>query len=416
MAIDTTELGDVEYPGEEEGVASPPPRAPWLVALRLAAAAPAVGDRRRRPRLPDRPLARQRHRQRVQPGAIERAERRGDRARPLPRRRRLDDRHRRNALSAGQVGRAGAGTGAARKELGPLLPDDRGPQGRRLAVRGRSAHLPLHRRAAGDADPHRAAQSHHPHLRAGHLHRDRERARHDHDDDGLLGRGRTARQLARPADDRLASHGLPAGRGVLLLDLHGRLPGHPERTLLWRVPDRLDRVRTPADPGGGRDGLLSGRLRGDRDRHDPGRVQPGGHHHQLPGTGNDLGTPAHLRLGHPRHHRTAHPRHAHSRGGHRVGTPRPHCGDRVLRERARREQLPVAEPLLVLRPPRGLHHGPAGVRDRDGDHPRLHPKAPLRLQDRGRGHARRRPVVVLRVATPPLPERDQSRHASACSC
>ena len=32
-----------------------------------------------------------------------------------------------------------------------------------------------------------------------------------------------------------------------------------------------------------RDGFLSGRLRGHRHRHDPGRLQPGRDHHQLPG-------------------------------------------------------------------------------------------------------------------------------------
>ena len=44
-----------------------------------------------------------------------------------------------------------------------------------------------------------------PRLRAGDLHRHRRRARHDHDDDGLVGRRRPARQLARPAHDRVAA-------------------------------------------------------------------------------------------------------------------------------------------------------------------------------------------------------------------
>ena len=47
----------------------------------------------------------------------------------------------------------------------------------------------------------------------------------------------------------------------------------------------------------GRNGLLSRRLRGHRDRHDPGRLQPGRHHHQLPGSRHDLEPAAHLRLG-----------------------------------------------------------------------------------------------------------------------
>ena len=59
-----------------------------------------------------------------------------------------------------------------------------------------------------------------------------------------------ARQLAGPAHDRLAAHGLPPGRGLLVLDLHGRLPRHPERAVLRRLPDRVDRLRPAADAGG----------------------------------------------------------------------------------------------------------------------------------------------------------------------
>ena len=62
---------------------------------------------------------------------------------------------------------------AARAELGALLPDDRRPQGRGLPVRRRRAPLPLHRRAARHAHPHRAAEPDQPRLRAGHLHRHR---------------------------------------------------------------------------------------------------------------------------------------------------------------------------------------------------------------------------------------------------
>ncbi len=43
----------------------------------------------------------------------------------------------------------------------------------------------------------------------------------------------------------------------------------------------------------------------------------------------------------------------------------------LLRRLARRRPAVVAEPVLDLRAPRGLHHHPAGVRDRDLDHPRV---------------------------------------------
>ncbi len=43
----------------------------------------------------------------------------------------------------------------------------------------------------------------------------------------------------------------------------------------------------------------------------------------------------------------------------------------LLRHRGRRRPGAVAAPVLDLRPPRGLHHHPARVRDRDVDHPDL---------------------------------------------
>ena len=61
-----------------------------------------------------------------------------------------------------------------------------------------------------------------------------------------------------------------------------------------------------------------------------------------------------------------------------------HFGTVVLRPHWRRRPAPVAAPVLVLRPPRGLHHGPARLRDDLGDPARIRPQADLRLQgDRG---------------------------------
>ncbi len=209
------------------------------------------------------------------------------------------------------------------------------------------------------------------------------------------------------------AHGLPPGGGLLLLDLHGRLRRHPHRPPSRGLPHRLDGLRPAADPGGGRDGRVFGGLRRHRDRDDRRGLQPGRHHHPLPGAGHDLEPGAHLRVGHPGHHRPADPGHADPGGGRPVRDPGPHGGDRLLRQRARRQQFPVAEHVLVLRPPRGLHHGPARLRHRHGDHAGVHPQAALRLQGGGGRHARRGPAVVLRVAAPPVPERHQPRHAAA---
>ena len=235
MAIDTTPLGEVEYPGEE-GVGAPPrPPAAWRRSQWLR---PNIiwADGRGRRRLPHRPLARQRHRQRLPPGP---GRRRRERRRGRPGSRvgghGVDGRDRRAHLPAGQGARLRALPGTARVELGPLLQHDRRPQGGRLAVRGRGPHLPLHRRPAGHAHPHRAVEPDQPRLRPGDLHRHRERARHDHDDDGVVRRRRASRELAGPADDRLTAHGLPTRRVLLVLDLHGGIPRHPERPVLRRL-------------------------------------------------------------------------------------------------------------------------------------------------------------------------------------
>ena len=74
---------------------------------------------------------------------------------------------------------------------------------------------------------------------------------------------------------------------------------------------------------GGMDAYLVGFAR-HRDRHDPGRLQPGRHHHQLPGARHDLGPGADLRLGHPGHHRPPHAGHADARRGGAVRDPGPH--------------------------------------------------------------------------------------------
>ena len=78
----------------------------------------------------------------------------------------------------------------------------------------------------------------------------------------------------------------------------------------------------------------------------------------------------------------------------------------------------VAEPLLVLRPSRGLHPRPALLRHRDRDPPRLLPQAGLRLQGHGlRHHGHRRPVhraCGRTTCSPPAPCCCPSSPSSAC--
>ena len=298
-------------PARRASALRPAPPPAWR-PVGVAATQHTLGGRRRRGRLPLRPLARQRHRQRLHPdlGRLG-AERRRHRARARVRCRRAGW-----PASAGSTTRwprssATSSPRTSREELGALLPHDRRPQGGRLAVRGRRPDVPLHRRPAGHAHPHRAAQPDQPRLRARHLHRHRERARHDHDDDGLVGRRRAARELARPAHDRFPADGLPPRRGVLVLDLHGAAIWSSSSALFFGgFPTGWTGYAPLQTQAGGRHGFVPGRLRGDRHRHDPRRVQPRRHHHQLPRAGYDLGPAAHLRLGHPGHHGPAHLGHA----------------------------------------------------------------------------------------------------------
>ncbi len=92
---------------------------------------------------------------------------------------------------------------------------------------------------------------------------------------------------------------------------------------------------------------------------------------------------------------------------------RPDGADRVLRQPARRQQLPVRGPVLVLRPSRGVHPGAARLRHRERDHPGVLPQAAVRLQDRRGGHVRRGDPVLLRLAAPPVRLRHRPGHAAA---
>ncbi len=75
-------------------------------------------------------------------------------------------------------------------------------------------------------------------------------------------------------------------------------------------------------------------------------------------------------------------------------------GDALLRSDGRRGSDPVAAPVLAVRPSRGLHPDPAGVRDHHGDPPGLQPQAAVRLPVRGVLRDRDRVHRVRRVGAP----------------
>ena len=76
-----------------------------------------------------------------------------------------------------------------------------------------------------------------------------------------------------------------------------------------------------------------------------------------------------------------------------------HLGRARVRPGQRRGH-PVAAPVLVLRPPRGVHRRAAVLRHRHRDRPGVLPQAAVRLQDDGVRHRRDHRAVVLGVGAP----------------
>ena len=83
-------------------------------------------------------------------------------------------------------------------------------------------------------------------------------------------------------------------------------------------------------------------------------------------------------------------------------------GDQFLQRGRRRRSGDVPAHLLVLRASRGLHHDPAGVRHRVGDHPDLRAQAAVRLSGDGVRDRVDRVPVVHRLGAPHV----HGRHAA----
>ena len=75
----------------------------------------------------------------------------------------------------------------------------------------------------------------------------------------------------------------------------------------------------------------------------------------------------------------------------------------------------LAAPLLDLRPPRGLHHRPARVRDRDVDHPDVRAAPDGRVPARRDGRAARRVHRLRRLGAPHVRDRASRRRRSSSS-
>ena len=94
------------------------------------------------------------------------------------------------------------------------------------------------------------------------------------------------------------------------------------------------------------------------------------------------------------------------------GRPGPHRADGLLRRRQRRQLLPVPEPVLGVRPPRGLHRRAARLRDRARAAAGVLAQAAVGLSAGRRRDARGGAAELLRVAAPSVRQRYQRRPAA----
>ena len=231
--------------------------------------------------------------------------------------------------------------------------------------------------------------------------------------DDLLGRHPVPgglRELPDAAHDRRPRHGVPADQRTVVLAAAAlrdhRDPGVPARR---SRPGRLDELQ-PAGPGQvlarPRHGPLDHRPAARRHQLDPGRRQLPRHHLQDAGAGDDALPDADLRLDDARHERARADGNAGPDSGADDALHRPQSRRKLLQHRrAGRQRDPLAERLLVLQPPGGLHHDPAGDGDRQRGPSHLQPEAALRLQGVRVRHGRHRRPRVLRVGPPHVHDR-----------
>ena len=95
---------------------------------------------------------------------------------------------------------------------------------------------------------------------------------------------------------------------------------------------------------------------------------------------------------------------------------RPPLRHLVLQRGRRRRPGDVPAHLLVLRPSRGLHHDPAGVRHHQPGDPGLRAQAPVRLRLDGVRDFLDRDPVVHRLGAPHVHRRAADRRACCSSC
>ena len=146
--------------------------------------------------------------------------------------------------------------------------------------------------------------------------------------------------------------------------------------------------------------LLRARAADHRHRVDRRRGEPRRHGHQHARAGHDAVPHAGLRVDGPRGAVPAGLRAADHHGRRCSSCCSTGGWHGLLRPDARRRPDPVAAPVLAVRPPRGLHPDPAGVRHHQRDPAGLQPQAAVRLPVRGVLGHRDRLHRVRRVGAP----------------
>ena len=226
-------------------------------------------------------------------------------------------------------------------------------------------------------------------------------------------------ELDDPDAGRRARHGAAAHEQLQLLDPAVRL--HAAAVLVVRAGRRARRAAGPCirrwccrpatrcpmadlrDPPDGR--LL-----------DPGRDQRHRDHHEHARAGHDAAAHAAVRVDLADHRLPADRGDAGARGRGDDAADRSLLRHQLLQRRRRRRPGDVPAHLLVLRAPRGLHHDPAGLRHRLGDHPDVLAQAAVRLRRDGLRDRLDRLPVVHRLGAPHVHGRHAAGRASCSSC
>src|SRR5581483_9187666 len=244
-----------------------------------------------------------------------------------------------------------------------------------------------------------------------------QRGRDDPRDDDDLPRHRPdprrLRELPHAADDRRARHGVPAAERAVVLAVRARRRRALPQLLLEgrRGERRLDELRPAVDAAltGRRPGPLDPVAAHPLDLVARRRDQLHRHGHEHARARHVVDAHAALRLVDLHLRVDARPRAADAVGRAHADAARPAGGHPLLRPDARRLGDPVPARLLVLRAPRGLHHGPARDGDALRDHPGVRAQADLRLPRRRVLDGRHRVLLDARVGAPHVRRRHAGR-------